>query len=746
MTHATEPHWARRQFAGVVGADPFVRRSLGFLGLLAVMAVLFPIVPLSGYPLDAYYQVIATGSVLIALLAVVHHDPARRRGWFLVLGGFSSWVAADLVFAVEQQVWNGEVYPAPSDALYLAGYGVMAGGALLMVRTRRSGRDMTALLDALIIATGAAVVAAVFVIAPMASDSELTTFGKVIGSAYPIGDVLLIAVVVRMWAAPGARTASFRLLVSALGLTLAGDVVWNANMIATGSLVTWWADLLFLFGYLTVGAAACLPSMTTLAELAPERADTGSARRRVFVLACGIMLPAATLLIDGATGGGVLWPVIGIGALLISVLVMLRMARILATVEVQAVQLSALARSDALTGAPNRRTWDYELSRACATSLEHGAPLSVAMMDMDHFKAYNDTHGHQAGDRLLRETVASWTEQLGDAGLLARYGGEEFAVLLPGLTTSEAQTRIDGLRAVTPHGQTFSAGVSTWDPLTEPAHAVACADQALYEAKRTGRDRVVSHGGIALDTTRSPALPAFRIVLQPIVDIATGRIAGHEALSRFDGTGNDPRGVFRLAYLDGYGDLLEAATITAALALPDRPVGQDLYVNASARALTSSRFWASMPARLDTLVVELTEDLEHVDAATLADAVARLRSRGAAVALDDLGAGVGEFYRMAALRPDIVKADRSLVQGCASQAGQGAVLQGLVAYARALGAQVCAEGVEDVADLDHLGELGVGLAQGFLLGRPDSHWRVGRSQAAPSDPSVNLGEEPVPST
>ena len=235
-------------------------------------------------------------------------------------------------------------------------------------------------------------------------------------------------------------------------------------------------------------------------------------------------------------------------------------------------------------------------------------------------------------------------------------------------------------------------------------------------------------------------------MLQPIIDIATGRIAGHEALTRFDGTANDPRGVFRLAHIDGYGDLLEAATIIAALAVPDRPVGQALYVNASARALTSSRFWARMPARLDTVVVELTEDLEHVDGATLADAVARLRSRGASVALDDLGAGVGEFYRMAALRPDVVKADRSLVHGCASEAGQSAVLQGLVAYARALGAQVCAEGVEDIADLDHLGELGVSLAQGFLLGRPDPNWRVGKSQAAPSDPSVNSGEEPVSTT
>ena len=146
--------------------------------------------------------------------------------------------------------------------------------------------------------------------------------------------------------------------------------------------------------------------------------------------------------------------------------------------------------------------------------------------------------------------------------------------------------------------------MSTWDILTEPAHAIACADLALYEAKRTGRDRVLSQVGIAFDKTRPPAMPAFGIVLQPIIDIVTGKVAGHEALTRFDGTGNDPRGVFRLAHIDGYGDLLEAATITAALAVPDRPVGQALYVNASARALSSSRFWALMPTRLDTVVVE----------------------------------------------------------------------------------------------------------------------------------------------
>jgi len=151
------------------------------------------------------------------------------------------------------------------------------------------------------------------------------------------------------------------------------------------------------------------------------------------------MLPAVTLLVDSAGGGVVRWQVIGVGSILIFLLVLLRMGRILHTVEVQAVQLAALARSDALTGAPNRRTWDHELSRACATRREQGSPLCVAMIDMDHFKAYNDTNGHQAGDRLLCEAVSAWGERLGPEELLARYGGEEFAVLLPGVAPADAQ-------------------------------------------------------------------------------------------------------------------------------------------------------------------------------------------------------------------------------------------------------------------------------------------------------------------
>lgn len=471
-------------------------RSYAVLAALAVATVAYPFVPLSGDTWKVYYDVVAIGAMLIAVLGVVRNRPHRQSAWLLLVGGFGVWVLGDIVATAEQSFWRLTTYPVPSDAVYLGAYCMLALGALLMVRSRGTGRDTTALLDAAIVATGAAVVAAVFLIAPLASDSGLSVFGKVISSAYPVADVLLIAVIVRMWTAPGARGAAYRLLVSALVLTLAADIIWDILVVVNGSQADRWTDQLYLASYVLLGFAACVPSMTTLADTGPGRDSGASAQRRLVILAGGLMLPAVTLVIDGALGNAVLWQVIGLGALLISGLVLVRMSGILHTIEVQAVQLAELARSDPLTGAPNRRTWDYELARACTASLEHDTALCVAMMDIDHFKVYNDTYGHQAGDRLLREAVAAWSERLSEGEFLARYGGEEFTVLLPGVTLAQAQARIQTLSAVTPDGQTFSAGVSTWDPGTEPASAVAAADKALYLAKRTGRDRVLTSGDI----------------------------------------------------------------------------------------------------------------------------------------------------------------------------------------------------------------------------------------------------------
>lgn len=155
-------------------------------------------------------------------------------------------------------------------------------------------------------------------------------------------------------------------------------------------------------------------------------------------------------------------------------------------------RLERAARTDDLTGLPNRGAWDEELSREVARARRSGAPLCLALIDLDRFKDYNDTHGHQAGDRLLKVSAARWGEELRDTDLLARYGGDEFALALPDCDLPQAAELLERLRAATPENEQASAGVVRWDGSEPEAELFARADRALYGAKESGRNRVVS--------------------------------------------------------------------------------------------------------------------------------------------------------------------------------------------------------------------------------------------------------------
>jgi diguanylate cyclase (GGDEF)-like protein len=154
-------------------------------------------------------------------------------------------------------------------------------------------------------------------------------------------------------------------------------------------------------------------------------------------------------------------------------------------------RLEAVARTDELTGLANRRAWDEELPRELARAQRDERPLCVAMIDLDHFKDFNDRHGHQAGDRLLKQLAAVWREVLRPTDVLARYGGEEFVVLLPNCSLERAVDVVERLREVISDEETCSAGVAVWDRAEPPERFVSRADDALYQAKREGRDRTV---------------------------------------------------------------------------------------------------------------------------------------------------------------------------------------------------------------------------------------------------------------
>jgi diguanylate cyclase (GGDEF)-like protein len=153
-------------------------------------------------------------------------------------------------------------------------------------------------------------------------------------------------------------------------------------------------------------------------------------------------------------------------------------------------RLEVSARTDDLTGLPNRRAWEEQLPRELARAQRESAPVCVAMLDLDHFKDFNDDRGHQAGDRLLKQSAAAWATQLRSTDMLARYGGEEFSLVLPGCTLSDGQLLVERLRAAMPDEQTVSAGIAQWDGEESPELLVGRADRALYAAKKGGRDRL----------------------------------------------------------------------------------------------------------------------------------------------------------------------------------------------------------------------------------------------------------------
>jgi diguanylate cyclase (GGDEF)-like protein/PAS domain S-box-containing protein len=149
-------------------------------------------------------------------------------------------------------------------------------------------------------------------------------------------------------------------------------------------------------------------------------------------------------------------------------------------------RLDHQARSDQLTALPNRRAWDETLTHA----ITQPGPLCMAMIDIDHFKQFNDQHGHAAGDRLLRACALAWKSQLRPSDTLARYGGEEFAVLLPNCVLADATNVLERLRRATPRGATASVGVAERQSHESAGGVLARADTALYQAKHPGRNRL----------------------------------------------------------------------------------------------------------------------------------------------------------------------------------------------------------------------------------------------------------------
>jgi diguanylate cyclase (GGDEF)-like protein len=396
------------------------------------------------------------------------------------------------------------------------------------------------------------------------------------------------------------------------------------------------------------------------------------------------------------------------------------------------------AATDGLTGLLNHRGSQERLRLEVERAVAAEETMSVVILDLDHFKLINDSHGHAEGDRALAAAAAKLRASVREGDAVGRLGGEEFMLVLPGVGVEGAAEAAERARLalgeVRVHGRPLeaSAGVATCpDDASEAPELLERADAALYAAKHAGRRQTrryapnLSSRPTADDERREIEallrVKAIRPVFQPLLELATGRVGGYEALARIPGD-RGPDQWFAQAHRVGLGAELEAAALRAALAVADRPPGTFLALNVSPVALLSEAVLAALPDDLDGIVIELTEHELFSAEQLLDERVRELRDRGARVALDDAGAGYAGLQQLIRVAPDILKLDRSLVHGAHADPSRFALLEALASFAADTGAAVCGEGIEDFADLQALADLDATYAQGFALARPGEAW------------------------
>ena len=395
----------------------------------------------------------------------------------------------------------------------------------------------------------------------------------------------------------------------------------------------------------------------------------------------------------------------------------------------------AAARQDALTGIPNRRSWDEELPRALARSRRDGSPVTVAMLDLDNFKTYNDDWGHGRGDELLREVSARWTEPLREVDMLARYGGDEFAVLLPGSTVDEARHVIERLRDASSGLIVFSAGLAGWDGVESAESLMARADAALYNSKRSGTGRVAA---IATAKERVQGWPYLipRIlatrqlapVYQPIRRLDTFELEGYEALARPTGFSvrSSVEDLFdaakRLGFARDLDWLCRRVAVHGATSLPRSAL---LFINVSVHALLDPLHdvdqmvllmrWAGRST--DSVIFEISERDTISDLERLRRVLTAYRAEGFRFALDDVGEGHSTLEVLTTANPEYIKVARSLACRVESPGPRSAV-QALVTFAESSGARLVAEGLETDEQIGRVLELGIVLGQGYGIAPP----------------------------
>jgi diguanylate cyclase (GGDEF)-like protein len=417
-------------------------------------------------------------------------------------------------------------------------------------------------------------------------------------------------------------------------------------------------------------------------------------------------------------------------------------------------QLSEAAHADRLTGLPNRFSLEQRLVDAVTAAQSDGRRFAILYLDLDRFKAINDTMGHRAGDDVLRVVAERLQGCVRGADYIARAGGDEFVILTPGSANPNDIQRlsdrlIDALAAPIQLAERAVCVGASIGAAIFPDHGldaeaiVARADTAMHHAKVAGGGRLaVYEASMLAEATERFALESdlrhaidrgqFGLEFQPLVSLPGRQLVGCEALVRWR---HPQRGMippatfipiaedsFQVVEIDRWvlGEACRAAAAFRSIAPDFR-----LAVNLSARDLRDEELCARVAATLSEhgfpaqlLTMEITETAALDDKAL--PALQRLRELGVQLAMDDFGIGYGSLAHLKSLPITMIKIDRTFVRDIGVDASDRAIIVSMVNVAKAFGLRVVAEGIETDAQAEFVGALGCDEGQGFRFGAPQS--------------------------
>jgi len=739
------------------------------LGVLAAALVI--VLPAAAVRQGPMAMVIQAAMIAAVWSGLRYHRPARPQPWRLLLAAeVLGWLSQVLRYVTAP---DGSTSPS-ADLVALVAYVCLAACLLALIRAREPQAQLGGLADGVLIGVAVLLMLWVTMVSPYLTDDTVTSVERILYSAFPAFDALLVFMLARLAFASDTRLPSLALLIGAMVALLTGDFGYA---LAAAGVAAPWAGVLaapYLVTYGLLGAAALHPSMRALTDPAVGGVRP-LPRSRLFAMLTAMLTPCAVLLwrplVTLADRSALV-----LGLVTVTGLGYWRMARAVRDHADSEQRLAYLASHDALTGLPNR-TLVLERLEELLSGLDQDRAVAVLFIDLDGFKLVNDTWGHPTGDALLLQVGMRLEQIQRDGELIARIGGDEFLVVLECAADGhELPAVADRLLKevavpyiVDPGTMWISAsvGIACSSDLPDPTaqDLVRDADIAMYRAKDQGHNRWIRfseamRAGVVerLETERAlrGALERDEIVVhyQPIIDLTEGALVGFEALVRWASPehGLVPPGKF-IPVVEATDLILPVGALVLRRAARqlvrwrrELPGGQRLWmsVNVAARQLRDPGFVdlvrdviAENGLPQGALALEMTESALVQDDIDTLRTLQELRALGVELSVDDFGTGYSSLRYLDTFPVSTVKIDRAFVQGL--DGGGEPIVRAIIDMAHALGLKLVAEGIETDRQHRRLRALRCDAGQGFLYARPappDSAVPLSLAETLTSNPVI----------